>query len=102
MITYAQEKPVKIKDDQTAMQQGDMQKCMDKIAADSTLRLQMMDKMMSQCKSNKEAMMQMCKEMKKNMKCEGMMECERMKHKMNCDSTKTTHKCDRDSLHHKK
>jgi len=98
----AQEKPIETKEMKMMMQDDDMQKCMDKIAADSTLRMQMMDKMMGQCKGDKEAMMQICKKMKKNMQCEGMMECEKMKHKMNCDSTKTTHKCDQDSLHHKK
>ena len=47
-------------------QYDDMQKCMDKIAADSTMRMQMMVKMMDQCKGNKEGMMQMCKTMMDN------------------------------------
>jgi hypothetical protein len=108
----AQEKPIETKEMKMMMQDEDMQKCMDKIAADSTMRMHMMDKMMGQCKGNKEAMMQMCKKMmdnpemqtmmKKKMQSEGMMEGQMMKHKMMMsDSTKTIEKPDSDSLHHK-
>jgi len=107
----AQEKPIESKEMKMMMQDEDMQKCMDKIAADSTMRMQMMDKMMGQCKGDKEAMMKMCKQMMDNpemhkmmmmkMHSEGMMEGQMMKHKMMCDSTKTIEKPDSDSLHHK-
>jgi len=42
----AQEKPDEKKDQQTMTQSEDIQKCMDKISSDSTMRMQMMDKMM--------------------------------------------------------
>ena len=106
----AQEKPIEAKEMKMMMQDEDMQKCMDKIAADSTMRMQMMDKMMVKCKGDKEAMMQMCKQMMDNpemqkmmmkkMQSEGMMEGQMMKHKMMMsDSAKTIEKPD--SLHNK-
>ena len=98
-LTNAQEKPSEKKDTQTSVQHDDIQKCMDKIAADSTLRMQMMDKMMMHNKCNKECMMQMCKMM---MEGDGMMKCGMMKHNMMCDSIKTMEKSDHDSHHHPK
>ena len=108
----AQEKPIETKEMKMMMQDEDMQKCMDKIAADSTMRMQMMDKMMNKCQGDKEAMMKMCKQMMDNpemhkmmmkkMQSEGMLEGQMMKHKMMMsDSTKTIEKPDSDSLHHK-
>ena len=102
IITNGQDKPSEKKDNQTTTQQDDMQKCMDKIAADSTMRMQMMDKMKDHNKCDKECMMQMCKMMMKKMHGEGMMKCGMMKHNMMCDSIKTMKKSDRDSLHPKK
>ena len=55
----AQQKPQEKKDNQTVMQYKDMQAYMDKIAADSTLRMQMMVKMMEYTKGNYQGMMQM-------------------------------------------
>ena len=98
-LTNAQEIPSDKKDTQTIMSHDDMQKCIDKIAADSTLRMQMMDKMMMHHKLNKESMMQMCKMM---MEGEGMMKCGMMKHNMMCDSIKTMEKTDHDSHNPKK
>lgn len=107
MITNAQEKPTEMKESKMMMQHDDMQTCMDKIAADSTMRMQMMDKMMDQCKGDKKGMMQMCKMMMDNpemhktmmkmMKDKGMMKDGMMKHdmmenKMKMDSTKTMKK----------
>lgn len=108
----AQENPIETKEMKVMMQDEDMQKCMDKIAADSTMRMQMMDKMMNKCQGDKEAMMQMCKQMMDNpemqkmmmnkMQSEGMMEGQMMKHKMMMsDSTKTIEKPDSDSPHNK-
>jgi hypothetical protein len=98
-LTNAQEKPSEKKDTQTIVQHDDIQKCMDKIAADSTLSMQMMDKMMMHHKCNKECMMQMCKMKTEG---EGMMKCGMMKHSMMCDSIETMEKPDHDSHHHKK
>lgn len=108
----AQEKPIESKEMKMMMQDEDMQKCMDKIAADSTMRMQMMDKMMDQCKGDKEAMMKMCKQMmdnpemqtmmKKKMQSEGMMEGQMMKHKMMNDSTKTMDRSEHESHQQKK
>src|SRR5690606_8179888 len=50
LIVNAQEKPEEKKETKMTMQHEDMQKCMDKIAADSTMRMQMMDKMMKHTK----------------------------------------------------
>src|SRR4030065_2633312 len=109
----AQEKQIETKEMKMMMMQDeDMQKCMDKIAADSTMRMQMMDKMMNKCQGDKEAMMKMCKQMMDNpemhkmmmkkMQSEGMMEGQIMKHKMMMsDSTKTIETPDSDSLYHK-
>ena len=109
----AQEKPIETKEMKMMMMQDeDMQKCMDKIAADSTMRMQMMDKMMNKCQGDKEAMMKMCKQMMDNpemhkmmmkkMQSEGMLEGQMMKHKMMMsDSTKTIETPDSDSLYHK-
>ncbi len=106
MVTNAQEKPTKMKESKMMMQ-DDMQKCMDKIAADSTMRMQMMNMMMTKCKNDSEGMMQMCKTMMDNpemhktmmkmMKDKGMMKDGMMKHdmmenKMKMDSTKTMKK----------
>ncbi len=98
----AQEKPIEKKESQMMMQDGDMQKCMDKIAADSTMRMQMMDKMMDQNKNDKEAMMKMCKKMMDNpeihkmmknmMHDEGKMDGRMMQHDMIGDSTKNMKK----------
>ena len=94
----AQEKPIETKEMKMMMQDKDMQNCMDKIASDSTMRMQMMDKMMDQSKGDKEAMMKMCKQMMDNpemhkmmmkmMHGEGMMKDGMMKHEMKSDSTK--------------
>lgn len=94
----AQEKPTEKKESKMMMQDGDMQKCMNKIAADSTMRMQMMDKMMNHTKSDSSGMMQMCKMMMDNpemhkmmmkmMHDKGMMEDGMMKHDMMQDSTK--------------
>ena len=111
-ITNAQDKPSEKKDMQTMIQHDDMQKCMDKIAADSTMRMQMMNMMMNKCKDDKEGIMQMCKTMMDNpemhktmmkmMHNEGMMEGGMMKHNMMNDSTKTMNKSEHESHQHKK
>ena|SRR4030066_989872 len=111
-LTNAQEKPSEKKDMQTMMQHDDMQKCMDQIAADSTMRIQMMDMMMNKCKNDKEGMMQMCKTMMDNPEMHktmmekihsgGMMEGGMMKHNMMNDSTKTIDKSEHESHQHKK
>jgi len=98
----AQEKPTEKKESNMMVQSDDMQNCMDKIAADSTMRMQMMNMMMNKCKNDKEGMMQMCrtmmdnpemhKMMRKMMHDEGMMKDGMMKHDMMSDSTKTMHK----------
>ncbi|MFO7526513.1 MAG: hypothetical protein R6W68_13760 [Ignavibacteriaceae bacterium] len=97
----AQEKPIETKEMKMMMQDKDMQNCMDKIAADSTMRMQMMGRMMEQCKGDDKAMMQMGKKMMDNpemhktmmkmmkmMHGEGGMKGEMMKHEMKSDSTK--------------
>lgn len=94
MVTKAQEKPTEMKEIKMNMQDDDVQKCMTKIAADSTLRMQMMNMMMTKCGNDKECMMQICKTMMDNpemkmtmmkmMKDKGM-----MKDGMMADSTKT-------------
>ena len=91
-LTNAQEKPSEKKDMQTMMEHEGMQNCKDKIAADSTMRMQMMNMMMNKCKNDKKGMMQMCKTMMDNpemhktmmekMHSGGMMECGMMKHNM--------------------
>ncbi len=111
-LTNAQEKPSGKKDMQTMMQHDDMQNCMDKIAADSSMRMQMMNMMMNKCKNDKEGMMQMCKKMMDNpemhktmmekMHSGGMMEGGMMKHNMMNDSTKTMDKAEHESHQHKK
>jgi len=93
----AQEKPTEKKENKMMMQHDNMQKCMDQIAADSTMRMQMMDKMMDHNKGDKDAMMKMCKKMMDNpemhrmmakmMQSEGM-----MKQDMMADSTKIMNK----------
>ena len=108
----AQEKPIETKEMKMMMQDEDMQKCMDKIAADSTMRMQMMDKMIDQCKGDKEAMMKMCKQMMNNpethkmmmkkMQSEGMMKGQMMKYDMMDDSTKTMDKSEHESHQQKK
>ena len=97
----AQDKPIEQKDSKMTMQDEEMQKCMDKIAADSTMRMQMMDKMMDHCKGDKQSMSKMCK-MMKTMQCKCMMECGMMENKMKCDSTKTIEQANPDSHHEKK
>jgi len=110
-LINAQEKPSEMKDKQTMMQHDDMQKCMDNIAADSTMRMQMMDKMMSHAKGDKEGMMQMCKmmmdnpemhKMMKKMMGGEMMKDGMMKNNMKSDSTKTMDKSENESHHQKK
>lgn len=103
MITNAQEKPTKKKESKMMMQDQEMQKCMDKIAADSTMRMQMMEK----CQGDKEGMMQMCKTMMDNpemhktmmemMHSDGM-----MKHNKMNDSTKTMDRSEHESHQQKK
>ena len=92
----AQEKPTEKKEHKMMMQDEDMQKCMDKIAADSTMRMQMMDKMMEHAKGDTDNMMQMCKMMMENPEMHKMMmkmmhgegmEGGMMKHEMKSDST---------------
>ena len=111
-LTNAQEKPTEKKDMQTMMQNNDMQNCMDKIAADSTMRMQMMSKMMDNAKSDTSGMMRMCKMMMNNpemhkmmikmMHGEGMMEGGMMEHKMMGDSTKMMQKSEHKSHQNKK
>ena len=113
-LTNAQDKPSEKKDMQIPLtgQHDGMEKCMDQIAADSTMRMQMMDKMMAKCKGDKEGMMQMCKKMMDNpemhktmmekMHSGGMMEGGMMKHNMMNDSTKTMNKSEHESHQHKK
>ena len=97
IITKAQEKPIEMKESKMNMQDDDMQKCMNKIAADSTMRMQMMNMMMTKCKNDKEGMMQMCKtmmdnpEMKKTM-MKMMNDKGMMKDGMMSDSTNTMKK----------
>ena len=55
----AQQKPNEKRDNQTVVQNKYMQAYMDKIASDSTLRMQMMGKMMEYTKGNYQGMMQM-------------------------------------------
>lgn len=62
----AQENPGEKIEARKVMQYDDMQICMNKIAADSTMRMQMMGRMMEQCKGDDKAMMQMCKKMMDN------------------------------------
>ncbi len=69
----AQEKPAEKKENKMMEHHDDMQKCMDKIASDSTMRMQMMDKMMDKSKNNKEGMMQMYKSMIDNPEMHKMM-----------------------------
>lgn len=105
----AQEKPIEKKESKMMMQDGDMQQCMNKIAADSTMRMQMMSKMMDQSKGDSDGMMQMCKTMMDNpemhkmmmkmMNDKGMMKDGMMKHDMMSDSTKTMNKSDHESHH---
>ena len=113
LIANAQEKPSEKKDKQIpiAGQHEDMKKCMATIAADSTMRMQMMSKMMDHTKSDSSGMMQMCKMMMDNpemhkmmmkmMQGKGMMEGGMMKHDMMRDSTKTMNKSDHKSHHQK-
>ncbi|OGU77471.1 MAG: hypothetical protein A2V93_00240 [Ignavibacteria bacterium RBG_16_34_14] len=106
----AQEKPTEKKESKMMMQDEDM-KCMDKIASDSTMRMEMMNMMMNKCKNDKEGMMQMCKTMMDNpemhktmmkmMQDKGTMEGNMMKHNMKGDSTKTIEQSDPDPHHHK-
>lgn len=94
----AQEKPIETKEMKMMMQDKDMQNCMDKIAADSTMRMKMMNMMMKHAKSDTTNMMQMCKTMMDNpemhktmmkmMNDKGMMKDGMMKHEMKSDSTK--------------
>ena len=112
MITNAQEKPTEKKESKMMLQNEDMQECMNKIAADSTMRMQMMNMMMNKCKNDKEGMMQMSKTMMDNpemhkmmmkmMNDKGMMKDGMMKHDMMSDSTKTKNKSDHESHHQKK
>ena len=95
----AQEDLTEKKESKMVMQSGDMQKCMEKIAADSTMRMQMMNMMMTKCKDDKKGMMQMCKTMVDKPEMHEMMmymmnnkrtmNGGMMNHKMMSDSTKT-------------
>lgn len=108
----AQEKPIETKEMKMMMHADDMQNCMDKIAADSTMRLKMMNMMMNKCKDDKEGMMQMGrmlmdnpemhKMMRKMMHDKGMMDGGMMKHDMMDDSTKIIQKSENESHQHKK
>lgn len=96
----AQEKPTESKDMQIMMKDDDMHKCKEKIAGDSTMRMEMMKK----CKDDKEGMMEsemmkhnMMDKMEKKGCCSGMMD-----HKMMKDSTKTMDKSEHESHHQKK
>jgi len=98
----AQEDLTEKKESKIMMQGDDTQKCMEKIAADSTMRMQMMNMMMTKCKDDKKGMMQMCKTMMDNPEMHGMMmemmdnkgtmKGGMMNHKMMSDSTKTMKK----------
>jgi len=111
-LTNAQEKHSEKKDMQTMMDHEGMQNCMDKIAADSTMRMKMMNMMMNKCKNDKKGMMQICKTMMDNpemhktmmekMHCGGIMGGGMMKHNMMNDSTKTMDKSEHESHQHKK
>lgn len=108
-LINAQEKLVEKKESKMMMQQEDMQKCTDKIANDSTMCKQMMDKKTMQNKGDKEAMMQRCKKMmdsselhKKMMNDKEMMKCGMMQHDMKSDSTKTMNQSDHESHHQEK
>lgn len=70
----AQEQQVEKKEmKMTIMQHDDMENCMNKVAADGTMRMQMMDKMINHTKGDKEGMMQMCKMMMENPEMHTMM-----------------------------
>jgi len=105
----AQEKPIEKKENKMMMQDGDMEKCMDKIAADGQMRDMMMNKMMEHMKADSSGMMQMCKmmtdnpemnKMRINMMGDMTKDCGMMKDKMIKDSTKTMNKSEHES-HHK-
>jgi len=105
----AQEKPIEKKESKMMMQDGDMEKCMDKIAADGQMRDMMMNKMMEHMKADSSGMMQMCKmmtdnpemnKMRINMMGDMTKDCGMMKDKMIKDSTKTMNKSEHES-HHK-
>jgi len=92
----AQEDLTEKKESKMVMQGDDMQKCMENIAADSTMRMQMMNMMMTKCKDDKKGMMQMCKTMMDKpemhemmMNNKGTMKGGMMNHKMMSDSTKS-------------
>jgi hypothetical protein len=96
----AQEDLTEKKESKMTTQDDDMQKCMNKIAADSTMRMQMMNMMITKCRDDKKGMMQMCKTMmdkpemhgmmmKMMMDNKGTMKGGMMDHKMMSDSTKT-------------
>src|SRR3989304_7983545 len=97
----AQEKPIEKKENKMMMRDGDMEKCMDKIAADGQMRDMMMNKMMEHMKADSSGMMQMCKmmtdnpemnKMRINMMGDMTKDCGMMKDKMIKDSTKTMNK----------
>ena len=105
----AQEKPIEKKESKMMMQDENMQKCMDKIAADGQMRDMMMNKMMEHMKADSSGMMQMCKmmtdnpemnKMRINMMGDMTKDCGMMKDKMIKDSTKTMNKSEHES-HHK-
>ena len=102
----AQEKPIEKKENKMMMQDGDMEKCMDKIAADGQMRDMMMNKMMEHMKADSSGMMQMCKmmtdnpemnKMRINMMGDMKKDCGMMKDKMKKDSTKTINKSEQES-----
>ncbi|HCY75065.1 MAG TPA: hypothetical protein DHV28_04030 [Ignavibacteriales bacterium] len=117
--SFAQDNPEEKNETKLTMQHNDMEKCMDKIAADSTMRMQMMGKMMSYTKDDDKGMMQMCSMMMENqgmhkmmmnmMNSEGMMGDGMMNQKSCCmgkkdgnmmeDSNESMDKSDHDSHH---
>lgn len=61
------------KENKTTMQKGDMQQCMNTIAADSSMRRQMMSKMMEHARHDTAGMRQMCMTMMNNPEMHKMM-----------------------------
>jgi len=72
IIVSAQEKPTE-KKEHKMMQQEDMEKCMDKIAADDHMSKMMMDKLLEHSKTDTAALMDMCKTMMSNSDMHKMM-----------------------------
>ena len=114
-IANAQEKPDrktgKANHSQMMMSDSTTHNCMDKIASDNTMRMQMMNMMMDHMKGDSSGMMQMGRMMMNNpemhmmmmemMRGEGMMDGGMMNHNMNMmkDSTKTMDKSNHEHNH---